>query len=132
MNKILQKQNSGQALVEFVFVFLIFFTIILAILHLGLMSISKSLTNLAAYSACREYVVTYDRGKAHAAAAFYLTPLVKQNFISRNWVFNVDRDPGFGRKITTVIKTKYNSVIFPIKRQEKDFNMEARCAMTME
>ena len=132
MNKKLRKSESGQALVEFVLVFLVFITIFLAIIHLGFMSISKSLTNLAAYSACREYVVTYDSGKARRAAEYYLNPLVRQKFIPNNWSLAIDGNNNFGRQIITKIKTKYNPVVLPIVHGKQGFNMESHCTMTME
>lgn len=123
---------TGQALIEFVFVFLIFFAIFLAILQIGFMSISKSLLNLAAYSACREYVVTYDRNKALQAAQYYLIPAEKQGFIKGLTYSSFSPDNGFGSKAVVVLKTTYNMLGLPDMTVQTIFPMESHCVMTME
>jgi len=124
--------NSGQALVEFVFVFLIFFALFLAIIHIGFMTISKSLLNLATYSACREYVVTYNQNKSLQAANFYLEPLKKQGFIKGLTYSSFSKDNGFGTKSTVVLKADYSLFGLPEMTVQKIFPMESHCVMTME
>jgi len=127
----LSSGQSGQTLVEFIFVFLILFAIFLAIIHIGFMSISKSMLNLAAYSACREYVVTQNQYKSIQAAQHYFSPIQKQGFAGPLDI-SFSPDGGFGSKALVVLKSRYNMPGLPGTVTETVFPMESHCVMSME
>jgi hypothetical protein len=125
------RSERGQSLVEFIFIFLIFFALFLAILHIGFMTISKTLLNMATYSACREYIVTQDRRKAQQAAQYYIDPVLKQGFI-KTYDTYFSGDNGFGSKAIVILKATYSFLGLPGIEVQKIFPMESHCVMTME
>ena len=63
-----QHRQCGQALIELLFIFLIFMAIVYLTIQFSLIANARSMLNLATYAAAREYAVSYDRTRANLVA----------------------------------------------------------------
>ncbi len=137
------KGKSGQALVETSFVILIFFAFVFFTLHLTLLSNAKSTLNLAAYSACRECIVTEgNTSKVRAAAKAFLKPIWKDLDRKQGYYkIKYDSDPShlaFGDKVKLTMTIYYKPMPIPLMKQfyrltsTKSIALTSSCGMTME
>lgn len=100
MKLIKRKNRSGQALVEFVFVASIFFTVVFFGIFYGFYINAKSLLNVASYSAARKYAITQDLELAVQAATVYVDRVAVPGSIKVEF----DNDnPDFGEGFMTTV-----------------------------
>jgi Flp pilus assembly protein TadG len=136
------RSEKGQSMVEFLFIFILFTSIIFFVLQLTIIANVKSLLNLATYSAAREYITSHSSGMAQAAAATYMNPFLpgvgngEVMYVSIST--NPSSTPSFGRQVT-VTGTAYYRLQMPIVRNFFGVNgytgvipLESKCTMTME
>jgi Flp pilus assembly protein TadG len=136
------RSESGQAMVEFLFIFILFTAIIFFVLQLTVIANAKSLLNLATYTAAREYITSHSTGMAQAAAATYMNPFLPG--VGNGEVLWVrittepSGTPSFGRQIT-VTGTAYYKLQMPIVRRFFGVDgyigyipLKSKCTMTME
>lgn len=129
------RSNSGQALVEFIFIFLIFFSLFWMVLQIYWMANVKQMTNVAAHAACRTYVTTYSRDKAKEAALVYLSrEFLNMNIYWFNIEYSPEGDPGFGNKMKVKVKVRYRPVMLPLPKFmfPKFLTFTSSCSMMME
>lgn len=127
------KSQSGQALVEFVCIFLIFCSIILGVLHLTIFANVKAMANAAVYAACRKFTVTYNKSDAYTAAGYYLAPLIKIGAVNAYYLkFEPDGDPGFANKINATLTVNLVPWYLPVFLAPYLGKVETTCSMTME
>ena len=132
--------SRGQALIEFIFVFMLFNVMVFAAIQLSLVANAKSMLNLATYAACREYAVTYSKNKARLAASVQLKPIMNEldplmGYFRVN--FKPDNDPGFGKKVQTTVTVFYKPMplvkkLYPLVFGGRSVKLKSSCSMTME
>jgi len=129
----LLKNNRGQALVEFIFIFLVFLSIFLGVLQLTIFANIKAMSNAAVYAACRQYVVTYKKGDTTAVVLMYLAPLYKiKSIIGHKLDLDPDKDPGFGEKVKATLTVYTAPWYLPVFLLPNMGKIVTTCSMTME
>ena len=123
-------------MVEFLFTFLLFASIIFLTLQFTLIANVRSMLNLATYSAAREYAVTYSSDKAQAAGQVYMAPFTLEG--EALTYFSIPSDPGFGGMVTVKGKALYHLQMpltrgyFGIYGKVGVVPITSQCTMTME
>jgi hypothetical protein len=136
------RSQSGQAMVEFLFIFILFTAIVFFILQITVIANVKSMLNLATYSAAREYIVSHSSTKAQIAAATYMAPFLPGVGNGEVLWVRITTDPSgipsFGRQITFT-GTAYYKLQMPIVRRYFGVDgylgyipLKSACTMTME
>lgn len=142
MKNILKKQ-SGQALVEFLFVFFVFMAFILYTLQLTMLGNAKFMLNAAAYAACRKYVVTYSKEDAWTKAEEYIAPVYKTSMVITGIKLTHDNvqvssAPEYGEEIMLELDVRYKIMPLPLikmffKHHTGNYiALRSTCTMTME
>ncbi len=123
-------------MVEFLFTFLLFASIIFLALQFTVIANVRSMLNLATYSAAREYVVTYSEEKANVAGAIYMAPFIAGGEVLP--FFSIPSDPGYGGMVN-VKGTFYYRLQMPLTgRYFGPYGyagfvpISSQCTMTME
>ena len=136
--------NKGQALVEFIFIFLLFISLVFITLQITLIANAKSILNVAAYVSCRGASHFYEgrlstpEGKILKSIRGDLEPFGNKGY------YNIDFYPSpfrakFGDKITSTITIYYKLMPLPIVRQffhlspsKKSIVLKASCTSLRE
>jgi hypothetical protein len=128
-------------MIEFLFIFLLFTSIVFVTLQFTIIANVRSLLNLSAYSATREYIVSCSSGKSQVAAAVYMAPFLpgigngEVLWVSVNAPSN---PPAFGRQVD-ITTTAYYHLEMPLVRRYFGtagytgfIPLKSTCSMTME
>src|SRR5262245_12547820 len=107
--KKLRRSESGQAMVEFLFIALLFISIGLLTFQFLRIANANCLVNNAAYSACRDFIVNYEESSAEEAASVYMLPFLYETGGGDILVYevNIPEDPGFGRQCDVDVTAQF-------------------------
>lgn len=113
--------RSGQTLVEYIFVFPIFFVIVVFTIQLSIIAHTNTMTQLASFFAARQYAISADEKTAKLVASHYMFKLdyygQVEPFATDGWSVDISADDskkGIGSPATATVNAKLELLDFPL------------------
>ena len=140
------KSNSGQSLVEFIFIFMIFIAFILVTIQFTLIANARSVLNVAAYMGCRGQTTSPRAKLINPPEKKVLGPIWNDLEATSGFTntyydmrFSPERNVSFGDKITCTVTIHYRLMplgivkhFFTLSPSGKSIVLKASCTSFQE